>query len=188
MNEPARKQEIINACLETFMERGLNNTSSRDLTSALNMQSGSIFYYFKSMDDIVIACAEEAKNQIETDLIGSALQNIDNPDKLEQGLYERATEMRPLMQFFVTVCALPKYRDKIEPILTDLSIRYRHYNEKFAEKLKCSPDDVAPYVYIVINTMLSYMLFGYEKQYYAPQIPIVKKALVDFLANRDTNK
>ncbi len=188
MSEPARKQEVIDSCLETFMKQGLNHTSTRDLCKKLNMQPSHIFYYFKSREDIVIACAEEAKKRIETDLIGSALKNIDNPDKLEKGLYERATEMRPLMQFFVTVCSLPKYRDRIEPILTDLSIRYRHYNEKFAEKLKCSPGDVAPYVYIVINTMLSYMLFGYEKNYYAPQIPIVKKVLVDFLANRDKNK
>ncbi len=188
MSPSERKKEVVDVCLKTFMARGLSHTSTKDLCDALKLNSGGVFWYFKTKDDIVIACAEEAKKRIETDLIGSALKNIDNPDKLEQGLYERATEMRPLMQFFVTVCSLPKYRDRIEPILTDLSIRYRHYNEKFAEKLKCSPDDVAPYVYIVINTMLSYMLFGYEKHYYAPQIPIVKKVLVDFLANRDKLK
>ncbi len=188
MNTPTKKQAIINGCLDTFMKRGLNHTSTRDLCSALDMHPGHIFYYFNTREDIIVACAEEAKRRIETDLIGSALENIDNPEKLEQDLYNRATKMRELMQFFVTVCSLPKHRDKIEPILTDLSLRYKQYNEKFANKLNCPPEDVAPYVYIVINTMLSYMLFGYEKGFYAPQIPLVKRALVDFLKKRDTKE
>ncbi len=185
MGERVRKKEIVNSCLHTFMEKGLNHTTSKDLTDGLHMNSGAIFYYFKTKEDIIIACAEEAKRQIEVDLIGSALQNIDNPVELERDLYERATKMRPLMQFFVTVCALPKYRDRITVTLTDLSVRYKHYNEKFAEKLRCKPEDVAPYVYIVINTMLSYMLFGYEEGYYAPQIKLVRNALNDFLGKRE---
>ena len=182
-----RKQEVIDVCLKTFMANGLTHTSTKDLCDALGLNSGGVFWYFKSKDDIVIACAEEAKKRIEIDLIGNALKNIEDPALLEQELYARATDMRELMQFFVTVCALPKYRDRIEPILTDLSVRYKHYNEEFAEKLHSKPEDVAPYVYIVINTLLSYMLFGYEKGFYAPQIPLVKKALVDFLAKRDSD-
>ncbi len=185
MGAPSKKRKIISGSLKAFMARGLNHTSTKDLSEALNMNESHIFYYFKTKDDIVIACADEAKIKIEKELIGSALKNIDNPDELEKDLYMRATKMRPLMQFFVTVCALPKYKNRIEPILTDLSVRYKHYNNKFAAKLNCKPEDVAPYVYIVINTMLSYMLFGYEEGYYAPQIPLVKKALVNFLKNRE---
>ncbi len=180
-----RKKEIVDVCLNIFMEQGVSNTPTKDLCKALKMQTGGIFYYFDTKDEIVIACAEEAKMRIENDLIASALNNIDNPDALEKDLYERATKMRPLMQFFVTVCALPKYRDKVEPILSDLSIRYKHYTKEFASKLDCSPNDVAPYVYIVINTMLSYMLFGYEKGFYAPQIALVKNTLVNLLKNRE---
>ncbi len=185
MSETTRKQEVINGCLKTFMRRGLNHTSTKDLSQALHMHESHIFYYFKTKDDIVIACAEEAKKKIEIDLIGSALKNIENPALLEKDLYERATEMRELMQFFVTVCALPKYRERIQPVLEDLSVRYKHYTEKFAEKLGCTYEEVSPYVYIVINTLLSYMLFGYEKGFFAPQIELVRTALINLLAKKN---
>ncbi len=68
--EPARKQEVINVCLETFMEKGLAHTSTRDLGAALNMNHGAMFYYFKNKDEAVIACAEAATNHNERDLNG----------------------------------------------------------------------------------------------------------------------
>ncbi len=80
--EPARKQEVINVCLETFMKNGLAHTSTRELSAALELNNGGVFYYFKTKDEIVIACAEEAALRIENDLIGVALKDIENPEKL----------------------------------------------------------------------------------------------------------
>ncbi len=171
-----RKKEIIEVCLETFMDKGLAHTSTKRLCQALNMNTGGIFYYFKTKDEIVIACAEAAKEKIEKDLFGSAIKNIFEPEKMAKDLHERAVKMRPLMKFFVTVCSTSKYDISIQPSLDKLSVRYKKYIEQFAKKLNCSSEDVAPYVYIVINTMLSFMLFGKES-FVAPQLALVRNAL-----------
>ncbi len=184
---PSRKQEIVNVCLETFMKNGLAHTSTRDLSAALNMNNAVVFYYFKNKDDIVIACAEEATIRIERDLIGVALNDIEDPEKLMRDLRVRADKMRPLMKFFVSVCACEKYDDAIQRMLDNLTHRYDDYANKFAEVLCCTPEEVAPYVYTGINTMLSYMLFG-KKTFSAPQIGLVKNALIGFLEKRDQNK
>ncbi len=182
--EPARKQEVINVCLETFMEKGLAHTSTRDLGAALNMNHGAMFYYFKNKDEAVIACAEEAAIRIERDLIGVALKDIENPQKMMEDLQVRADEMRPLMQFFVSVCASSKYNTSLQHTFDELTNRYNYYADKFAEVLKCNSKEVAPYVYIGINTMLSYMLFGQER-FSAPQLDVVYNALIGFLEKRD---
>ncbi len=185
--EPARKQEIIHVCLETFMKNGLAHTSTRDLSAALNMNHGAVFYYFKTKDEIVIACAEEASLRIERDLIGVALKDIENPKKMMDDLHERADAMRPLMQFFISVCTYEKYAEALQPTFNKLTQRYDHYVERFAEVLKCEPSEVSPYVYIGINTMLSYMLFGMNS-FVAPQLDLVYNALVGFLEKRDRAK
>ncbi len=182
--EPARKQEVINVCLETFMEKGLPHTSTRDLGAALNMNHGAMFYYFKNKDEAVIACAEEASIRIENDLIGLALKDIENPEKMVRELKERADDMRPLMKFFVSVCSCSKYEDALQPTLDRLTLRYDSYAKKFAEVLRCDTAEVSPYVYIGINAMLSYMLFG-QKRFSAPQLDLVYNALVGFLEKRD---
>ncbi len=182
--QPARKQEILNVCLDTFMKKGLAHTSTRDLSAALNMNTAAVFYYFKSKDDIVIACAEEAALRIEKDLIGAALRDIEDPEKMVRDLKERADAMRPLMQFFVSVCASSKYEDVLQPTLGRLTVRYNSYAEKFAEVLCCEVEEVMPHVYIGINAMLSYMLFG-KKSFFAPQLDLVYDALVGFLERKN---
>ncbi len=95
--------------------------------------------------------------------------------------------MRPLMKFFVSVCASSKYEEALQPTLDQLTRRYNQYAEKFAEVLKCETEEVAPYVYIGINAMLGYMLFG-QKRFTAPQLDLVYHALVGFLEKRDRKK
>ncbi len=182
-----RKDEIVDRCLSTFMKHGLFDTTSKNLCDALNMNSGAVFYYFKSKNDIVIACAEEAKKRIERDLFGIAIDDLEEPEKLAKDLYERATVMQPLMKFFISVCTTPKYDKAMRQSLDNLNIRYQKYVEEIANKLCVSSKDVAPYVYITVNMMLSYMLFG-ETSFTAPQYELVYGKLVSILEKNKVQK
>ncbi len=184
MGTPERKKEIIEVCLKIFMEKGLAHTSTRDLCKALDMKPSNIFYYFESKDEIIHLCIEEARLKIETDLFGVALEDIEQPAKLAKSLQERAIKHRPLMKFFVSACATDKYDKAVERSLDKLSLRYRTYIQRFAEKLSCGEEEVAPYVYIVINTMLSFMLFG-KNGFVAPQLDLVYNKMLELLDKRD---
>ncbi len=186
MGALSKRKEIINVCLETFMEKGLN-TPTKELCKALNMQTGGIFYYFATKDEIILACAEEAKARIERDLFGIALHDLYDPDKLAHTLYESAVKMRPLMKFFVCVCSTSKYDDAVQKLLENLSKRYEFYIGQFAKKLSCKPEEVAPHVYTVINTMLSYMIFG-KSNFVAPQLDTVYKVLKKILEEKSLYK
>ena len=180
MEKKNRKKEITNICLDTLIRKGLLNTSVRDLSAALNLQSGGIYYWFRDKDDAVIACAEEAALRLEDILIGPALQDMRDPDILMQRLRERADQMRPTMKFFASVCALAQYEQAMRPMLDRLAARYESYAGQFAQTLHCSVDAVAPYVYFAITTVTDYMIFG-EAAYIAPQIELIKTALHGFL-------
>lgn len=60
MENNERRKEILNTCLDTFISKGLSETTVRDLSTALKLQSGGIYYWFKDKDEAVVACAEEA--------------------------------------------------------------------------------------------------------------------------------
>lgn len=57
---PDRKKEVINVCLDHFIEKGLSETSTRSLSSALQLQNAGLYYYFENKDEAIILCAEEA--------------------------------------------------------------------------------------------------------------------------------
>lgn len=180
MDNSDRRKEILNVCLDTFINKGLSETTVRDLSTALKLQSGGIYYWFKDKDEAVVACAEEAALRLENSLIFPALKDIKDPDKMMKRLKIRADEMRPTMKFFASVCALSKYEERMQPVLDRLAERYEAYARRFSKELNCDFDAVAPYVYFAITTITDYMIFG-EAKYIFPQIELIKTALKGFL-------
>lgn len=182
--ETNRRKEVIDICLSTFVSKGLADTSSRDLSRALALQSGGLYYYFNSKDDAVLACAEEAAVRLEDRLITPVFKDIDDPDRMMKRLKARAEEMAPTMKFLAQVCSSSKYREKMEPALVRLCQRYEHYAEKFAQRLNCSVEEVLPYVYICITAVSNYMIFG-EQAYIVPQMAVIKSEINKLLNNAE---
>lgn len=180
MENNERRKEILNTCLDTFISKGLSETTVRDLSTALKLQSGGIYYWFKDKDEAVVACAEEAVLRLENSLIFPALDDIRDPDRLMKQLKIRADKMRPTMKFFASVCALAKYEERMQPVLDRLAERYERYAQRFSEELRCDFNEVAPYVYFAITTITDYMIFG-EAKYIFPQIELIKTVLKGFL-------
>ncbi len=182
MMETDRRKEVINICLDLFIEKGLTATSTRDLSGALKLQNAGLYYYFESKDEAVIACAEEAAIRLENALIPYALRDIHNPDVMMERLQKKADEMAPTMRFLVTVCASSQYKDKMKPALDRLAERYDHYAAQVAKKLNCKKEDIEPYVYMVITAVANYMIF-YEDSLIYPQIQIAKEAIRKIVAS-----
>lgn len=174
--EVNRRKEVVEACLETFVSKGLFETTSRDLSKALQLQSGGMYYYFKSKDDVVVACAEEAAIRLESKLIIPAMKELNDPDEMMRTLRKRADKMAPMMQFLTQVATADKYKEKLKPVLGSLCLRYRAYAERFAKHFDCGVETLEPYVYMCITAVANYMIFG-EDSYIFPQITLVKNKI-----------
>ena len=168
-----RKKEVINVCLDHFIENGLAEASTRSLSSALKLQNAGLYYYFESKDETVILCVEEAVMRLENSLIYPALKDIIAPDIMIKRLRSRADEMAPTMRFFVSVCASMRYKDEMKPLLDRLSDRCATYVVKVADALNCDRDEIAPYVYMTITAVANYMIFA-EETLIQSQLEIVK--------------
>lgn len=175
-----KRKEVIEKCLQSFITNGLFGTTSRDLSNAIDLQSGGMYYYFGSKDEAVIVCAEEATYQLENGLIMPAVQEISTPELMVERLLCRAEQLAPMMKFLVQVCSTQKYREQMEPALNRMCERYEHYAQIIAQKVNCSKEDILPYFYICITSITNYMIFG-EKAYITPQIHLVKSILLNIL-------
>lgn len=171
-----RKREVVNACLNCFISKGFFATTTRDLSEAIKLQSGGIYYYFKTKDDIVAACAEAAMFRLELNLITPAMADIDDLDGMMSNLQMRAIEMAPTMQFLASICTTEKYRPTLQPVLDRLWRRCESYVERFAKKMDCSVELIEPYVYMCITSVSNYMIFG-EDSYIEPQMKLIVSEL-----------
>lgn len=176
-----RKNEIIGICLDCFIKNGIN-ASTRTLSSAMNLQSGGVYYYFKSKTELVAACAEEAIRRIEHRAFGFVLKNISDIEKMLDSLGDIANELSPTMRFLVSVCVSEEYGALVKPALAQLAKRYTDYTKRIAELLDCDEDIVRPYVHLCILSLNNYMIFS-ERALFGPQIEAAKAALLTIVEN-----
>ena len=178
-----RKKEIVDICFDCFIENGIN-ASTRTLSSAINMQSGGVYYYFKSKTELITACAEKAIERIENRAFGYALKNISDIEKMIDSLGDIANELSPTMRFLVSVCVSEEYGDLVKPALSQLAKRYVSYTKNVAELLGASEEVVRPYVHLCILALNNYMIFS-ERSLFDPQIESAKAAFLEISkANR----
>lgn len=171
-----RQKAIIDVCLKKFVEKGLYETTSRDLTDALNMSPSALYYHFKNKDDAVIQCAEEAAIRVEEALLFPILDLIDDEEHLHEQSEEIFIEMQAALRFFAQVCTVNKYKEQMTPVLLRLREREAAYCEKFAQKIGCAKEELIPWFFAVITASQSYLIFG-EEAYSASPLEFIKPAV-----------
>lgn len=174
--EQERREEVIDSCLKLFVSKGLSETSTRDLSGCLKLQNAGLYYYFKSRNEAVIACVEEAMQRIESNVILAALEDAHEPDRMMRDLYVHADEMAPTMRFIVQAYTSPTYHEALQMLLDELRQKNEETVDQFAAKLGCKPQEVKPYMYSCMAAMTNYMIFG-SRSYADFQIEIVRKWL-----------
>lgn len=175
-----KKPEMIKACLEVFVTKGLKDTTSRDLAKAMKLQNGGLYYYFTSKDEAVIACAEAATMKLEEELLYTTIKEFNDPDRAIANLHERADRMSPYMRFVTNVCSLSCYDEAMKPVLDRLAKRYDDYAGRAAKLFGCPKEVIEPDIYMAITTVSNYMIFGGES-YIAPQMEMLKKKMQKIL-------
>lgn len=178
-NNNERYREIVEICLNEFIEKGLFNTSVRDLADTLQMQPSGLYYHFKNKDDIVVACAEKAGIELEDVLILPVLDYLDDEQQYVTFLMDRVQEMVPMMKFFTQVCTTKEYRADMQPVLDRLKKRHKEYSIMFAKRLRCEPEEIAPYLYACVAIVANYMIFG-EDFYYVEPFKLLRGAIEMF--------
>lgn len=172
-----RKQIIIEKCLDCLIEKGLTQTTTKDLCSAAGLQNGGIYYYFTSKEEIIEVCSEEAIKRIENKALGIAFNDVKDIENMDKSLKKVADEMMPVMNFLVSCRMSKEYGERVKPSLCRLAGRYVGYSERIAKVLNCDVEESKPFVYMLILALNNYMIFS-EEALFIPQIELVKRELL----------
>lgn len=171
-----RKKELIDLCLDKFVEKGLYSTSTKDLGEAVNLHQGALYFHFTNKDEIVLSCAEEAGRILEDKLLIPAVSSLDDEEKWLSNLTKQAEKYAPVMKFFTQVRTAPLYHDKMQPIMERMKQRHSGYAEKLAAQLNCSAQEISSYLYLGVVIFSNYMVFD-EEMYFEQPIEIMKRAI-----------
>ena len=62
-----RKDEILNAAEKLFATKGFDNTSTGDILEAVGIARGTLYYHFKSKEEILDGVIERITNRLMQD-------------------------------------------------------------------------------------------------------------------------
>lgn len=80
--ENSRRMELVRAAAKLFRDQGYERTTVRDLGNAVGLQSGSLFYHFRTKEEILVAVMALGISAT-TEQLSAAIARARNPrDKL----------------------------------------------------------------------------------------------------------
>lgn len=71
-DEKTRRAELVAAASRLFRDKGYERTSVRDLAQAVGLQSGSLFYHFRTKEEMLVAVMAAGISEL-TDRLNDAL-------------------------------------------------------------------------------------------------------------------
>lgn len=98
------RQQIIEAATRLFARKGFYGTTISDLTQAVGLTKGALYYHFKDKDDIFFAVVESVR-RIWEQSVGEQVENAGNTATLEQMslLFEKHAAMISENEFMCLV-------------------------------------------------------------------------------------
>ncbi len=81
-----RKQALRSAAAKLFLKVGYGRATVRDIAKSVGMQSGSIFYYYKTKEDILVSVMSEGLRQF-SELANAPLGDAKTPLMRLRGLF-----------------------------------------------------------------------------------------------------
>lgn len=84
--DPARRRELIAAAAGLFRRHGFERTTVRDIARVVEVQSGSIFYHFRTKEEVLVAVMHEGMRQF-ADAARGPLQDARTPREKLRALF-----------------------------------------------------------------------------------------------------
>ncbi|KUM05219.1 TetR/AcrR family transcriptional regulator [Chromobacterium subtsugae] len=85
--ENTRRMELVRAAAVLFRDQGYERTTVRDLGNAVGLQSGSLFYHFRTKEEILVAVMALGISST-TEQLAAAISQADSPRQRLAALFQ----------------------------------------------------------------------------------------------------
>lgn len=139
MREPSAKDvdkiEILEKCFNYLCDYGLEQVSIRKLCDRTNMGAGSIYYWFKNKDEVILDATEYGINRLIDELMGFAFDHIDNIDILCEEFPKMIEQRLDKLKVIIRVATSPMYCDVLNLYSKTFTYKYDSYAQKLSQRI-----------------------------------------------------
>ena len=143
--DPDKRQAILAAALELFVERGYHGTAVPAVADRAGVGAGTIYRYFRSKEDLVNALYRQCKKELATHVLLGITPDAPPREQFHQFWLRLAAFARdqPRVFFFLELHHHGSYLDAesnaIEARMMDMGVRFLEAAQKRGEVKPYSP-------------------------------------------------
>ncbi len=157
LNPEKRKEEIKNAAMKLFTEKGFSHTTMENIINETGLSKGEFYHYYNSTSDILYDLMKdgiEYRNQVIKSKIGE-FKN-DEIEFMAERFYEKIVDDNPYMGIYIEFLLLKSKNPKLESLFKILKEKTRKELFSFFEKLPNSFIDDEKYTMLTdfINSLI----------------------------------
>ncbi|MCL6458064.1 MAG: TetR/AcrR family transcriptional regulator, partial [Gorillibacterium sp.] len=178
-----KKSQILAAATKCFSEKGFRATSIQDIADQLDMAKGSLYFYFKSKEDVLLSIFRQY-----TDDFLRQLQIFSENDQMPPrerliGQILLRFELLEDNQEFITLLMRDRFEmtEDIFSLMQSLRVRMLWSNQLMIETIY--GDEVKPYSCDAAN-ILNSLVDAYTNTLVLDQVPLNLRELADFIGER----
>ena len=132
-----RIQPLLDAAARLFASKGYRETTIRDIGAEVGMQAGSVYYHFKSKEELLLAVYAIAVDGIEARLL-AAIEGVEDPwRRLEVAVVTHLETILDRDDYSSVMIGVTP--DKAEDIVADLVALRDRYESHFVQIIEDLP-------------------------------------------------
>ncbi len=153
------EDEILGKSFDYLTKNGLENVSLRELCKATEISMGSIYYWFSGKDELIIDTVRYGLDKVADSLFAFAFENIYNLDRFFNESIHEISRHKLSLRFIYQVTTSPVYGPRMRQKAEDLKVTYDRYTKKLSAIFECSPERIAPIVFMYISIIMDYIVW-----------------------------
>lgn len=174
LQKQERRNQLLDVARRLFAEKGLENTTIKDIADAADVAQGLLYHYFRSKDDVFWAIvARDNPFPIMSELIGSAGNRPAREVLVEAGLRvydifnERSELFRIVLREFTTRPEMRQAFKMVQAVALGLITRYLEARIAAGELRPHNPDITAR---MLIGSMAAGIATGVPPEPYVTEV------------------
>ncbi|HNX55790.1 MAG TPA: TetR/AcrR family transcriptional regulator [Prolixibacteraceae bacterium] len=166
------REHLINSARQVFMRYGFKKTALDDIAKEARKGKSTIYYYFKSKDEIFKAVIE-AESEIRNQTIDEQVSAVEDPQqKLRTYIYVRMLSLKKVNNYYEAI-----KNDLLDNLYFVSNLRVAHLDSEVNSVKNLLLDGIEKGIYTIQNPELTArtivtLLQGFE-------VPLIKKNLSD---------
>lgn len=178
--------EIFAAALKLFRAKGYHGASMQDLAEAVGMQKASLYYYFKSKEDLLVLVCERATSAFTQELAAIVASDLSATEKLRRAIENYLLALCAQLDLFTVFLHEQKFLGAAQK--KRLRTEGKRHGELLGEIVKqgVASGEFRP-VNVTITTLAILGMCNWLYEWYSPEGTLEPRAIAEIFSEMVLN-